>query len=174
MPLYRILAERICLESTSEEGFLVPIPAHLGVFQKKNWSIAQHSADFLPLAEKYRTAGFFRKEINTFAVDWKRTDSLGVVDIQSLIPLQFSLPGTPVNLAEQRKFWAAINHGIAAGIDISRFVQTQNQQDIPSDLVKILRSFLYQEKTSPFRLGRLLFWNGHDAGIFDTPAWIQI
>ena len=164
MPSFRVLADRIVPEPEGE-GFLLPIPAASGAS-----SSTMDAADFSAVADAYRAAGFFKTEINAFAPDWSRARPALAVDLRALVSFARDLPGAPEGPGGQRKLWAALNSGLALGIDVAGFLADRGHAALPG----VLSGFLREEKTSPYRLGRFLFWNGADAGAYaGEPLWVR-
>jgi hypothetical protein len=170
MPTYRILSDRIVPEPEGE-GFLLPIPsaAPSGV------RATMDAADFAAVEDAYRAAGFFRTQVNAFAPDWRAARPLLAIDLRGLVHFAKNLPGAPEGPGGQRKLWAAANRGSAAGIDVAGFLAGPARRDPKAELAAVLGDFLRQEKTSPFRLGRLAYWNFYDAGaVTGEPEWLRI
>lgn len=169
MPAFRVLSDRIVPEPGGE-GFLLPVPRAAPV---GSWRATADPADFPAVEAAFRAAGFFRPELNTFVADWRRAALALAVDVRALLPPVPGISGAPQALGVQRRLWAALNHGLAAGIDVAGFLADRPGPEGRAALAAALAGFLRDEKTSPYRLGRFLFWNGVDAGAFSgEPDWM--
>ena len=171
MPAFRVLSDRIVPEPGGE-GFLLSVPR---AAPAGPWRVTADPTDFAAVEAAFRAAGFFRPDLNTFVADWRRATPVLAVDVQALLPPATGGSGAPQALGVQRRLWAALNHGLAAGIDVAGFLADRPGPAGRVALAAALTGFLRDEKTSPYRLGRFLFWNAWDAAAWSgEPDWMTV
>ncbi len=144
------------------EGFAFPLPPE-GFVPGPRFRPFLSPEGLPEFAEGLRAAGAFRPEVNAFFPDLARSPSLACVDF-------LALSGPCKDPGARRRLWAALNSGVASAVSLDGFFRSGGT--VPR-LAAELSAALAEEKTSPFKLGRFLWWNFADSGAAGEPRSVR-